>query len=97
MRAQLARGSDDLVMLELCTTHKVISYPDFIQIAQVLNVSTKKEIFAGIIDHGNYESKLMAKSKRRISARVRIVKQKSFILISASLFKGKLQIQYLLS
>ena len=24
-------------MLEMCTTHQVISYPDFIQIAQVLN------------------------------------------------------------
>ena len=28
----LARGADDLVMLELCTIHQVISYPDFIQI-----------------------------------------------------------------
>ena len=37
--AALARGADDLVMLELCTIHQVISYPDFIQIAQVLNVS----------------------------------------------------------
>ena len=36
---QLARGADDLVMLEMCTTHKIISYPDFIQITQVLNVS----------------------------------------------------------
>jgi len=35
----LARGADDLVMLEMCTIHKVISYPDFIQITQVLNVS----------------------------------------------------------
>ena len=26
----LARGADDLVMLEMCTIHKVISYPDFI-------------------------------------------------------------------
>ena len=36
----LARGADDLVMLEMCKIHKVISYPDFIQIAQVLNVSS---------------------------------------------------------
>ena len=35
----MARGSDDLVMLELCTIHQVISYPDFSQISQVLNVS----------------------------------------------------------
>lgn len=35
----MARGADDLVMLELCAIHKVISYPDFIQITQVLNVS----------------------------------------------------------
>lgn len=35
----LARGADDLVMLEMCTIHQVISYPDFIQITQVLNVS----------------------------------------------------------
>ena len=35
----MARGADDLVMLEMCAIHKVISYPDFIQIAQVLNVS----------------------------------------------------------
>ena len=33
----LARGADDLVMLELCTIHNVISYPDFAQITQVLN------------------------------------------------------------
>lgn len=33
----LARGADDLVMLEMCTIHQVISYPDFIQITQVLN------------------------------------------------------------
>ena len=25
----MARGADDLVMLELCTIHQVITYPDF--------------------------------------------------------------------
>ena len=34
---ELARGADDIVMLEMCTINKVISYPDFIQIVQVLN------------------------------------------------------------
>ena len=38
----MARGADDLVMLEFCAIHKVISYPDFIQITQVLNVSKKR-------------------------------------------------------
>ena len=33
-----------MVMLEMCTTHQVISYPEFIQIAQVLNVSTPDTI-----------------------------------------------------
>ena len=34
---ELAKGADDIVMLEMCTINKVISYPDFIQIVQVLN------------------------------------------------------------
>lgn len=33
----LAKGASDIVMLELCTLHNVISYPDFIQIIQVYN------------------------------------------------------------
>ena len=41
----MARGSDDLVMLELCTIHQVISYPDFSQISQVLNVSYLQHAF----------------------------------------------------
>ena len=27
---ELAKGADDIVMLEMCTINKVISYPDFI-------------------------------------------------------------------
>ena len=34
---ELAKGADDIVMLEMCAINKVISYPDFIQIVQVLN------------------------------------------------------------
>ena len=34
---ELAKGADDIVMLEMCTINKVITYPDFIQIVQVLN------------------------------------------------------------
>ena len=26
----MARGADDLVLLELCATHQIISYPDFV-------------------------------------------------------------------
>ena len=33
----LAKGADDIVMLEMCAINKVITYPDFIQIVQVLN------------------------------------------------------------
>ena len=29
----MARGADDLVLLELCATHQIISYPDFVQIS----------------------------------------------------------------
>ena len=35
----LATSADDLVIVELCAVHGVISYPDFVQIAQVINVS----------------------------------------------------------
>jgi hypothetical protein len=35
----LAKSADDLVMVELCAVHSVITYPDFIQIVQVINVS----------------------------------------------------------
>ena len=34
---ELAKGADDIVMLEMCAINKVITYPDFIQIVQVLN------------------------------------------------------------
>ena len=35
----LALRVDDMAMVELCCHHNVISYPDFIQIVQVINVS----------------------------------------------------------
>ncbi len=35
---RLGLSVDDLVMVELCAVHGVISYPDFIQIVQVINV-----------------------------------------------------------
>lgn len=34
----LAKASNDLVVVELCTIHKLISYPDFSQICQVINI-----------------------------------------------------------
>lgn len=37
----LAKSADDLVMVELCAVHSVVSYPDFIQIVQVINVSVR--------------------------------------------------------
>ena len=36
--AVLALRIDDMAMVELCCHHKVIDYPDFIQIVQVINV-----------------------------------------------------------
>ena len=42
--ANLAKSADDLVMVELCAVYKVISYPDFIQIVQVINVSSKAHL-----------------------------------------------------
>jgi hypothetical protein len=33
----LAKSSNDMVMLELCTINKVISYPDFMQFTAILN------------------------------------------------------------
>jgi hypothetical protein len=33
----LALSSNDIVMVELCAIHKLISYPDFSQITQVIN------------------------------------------------------------
>ena len=49
-----ARGAEDLVLLELCTIHKIISYPDFSQITQVLNtldyvMQPKLEISHGML------------------------------------------------
>ena len=41
----LAKSSDDLVMVELCAVHSVITYPDFIQIVQVINVSSSLPTF----------------------------------------------------
>ena len=34
----LAKTSSDIVVVELCTIHKLISYPDFSQICQVINM-----------------------------------------------------------
>jgi hypothetical protein len=34
----LAATSNDLVIVELCTIHKLISYPDFSQITQLINI-----------------------------------------------------------
>ena len=38
--ADLAKRIDDLAMTELCAHNNLISYPDFIQIVQVINVSS---------------------------------------------------------
>lgn len=32
-------GTDDIVLLEQCTVKSLISYPDFIALVQILNVS----------------------------------------------------------
>lgn len=42
--SHLAKSADDLVMVELCAVHSVITYPDFIQIVEVINVSTPSPI-----------------------------------------------------
>jgi hypothetical protein len=49
---KLAKSADDLVMVELCAVHGVISYPDFIQIVQVINVSNIKHNNETILEYG---------------------------------------------